>query len=142
VDGPVWREQRRFTLRHLRDFGFGKRSMEAFIHDEAHALIKLVDLRISDEDFDLLPFLSILAINVLWTIMAGKRHDFDDENFLKLTHSVMAMFRLGSQFNPVIFSPTLQNIPIVNSSFKIQTTTTLQIRRFVQVLLLFCFTHN
>lgn len=25
MDGPVWHEQRRFTLRYLRDYGFGRR---------------------------------------------------------------------------------------------------------------------
>jgi hypothetical protein len=33
-------EQRRFTLRHLRDFGFGKKSLEGIILDEAEVLIK------------------------------------------------------------------------------------------------------
>jgi hypothetical protein len=39
-DGPFWAEQRRFSLRHLRDFGFGKRSLEGIIMDEAEELIK------------------------------------------------------------------------------------------------------
>jgi methyl farnesoate epoxidase/farnesoate epoxidase len=33
-------EQRRFTLRHLRDLGFGKKSLEGIILDEAEVLIK------------------------------------------------------------------------------------------------------
>jgi methyl farnesoate epoxidase/farnesoate epoxidase len=40
ADGPFWVEQRRFTLRHLRDFGFGKRSMEEFIMEEIEDTIK------------------------------------------------------------------------------------------------------
>lgn len=31
-DGTFWREQRRFTLRHLRDFGFGRRFAELEVH--------------------------------------------------------------------------------------------------------------
>lgn len=38
-DGAVWREQRRFTLRHLRDYGFGRRFGEL----EAHADEELLD---------------------------------------------------------------------------------------------------
>jgi hypothetical protein len=33
-------EQRRFTLRHLRDLGFGKKSLEGIILEEAEVLIK------------------------------------------------------------------------------------------------------
>ena len=32
--GAVWQEQRRFALRALRDFGFGKSDMESFINEE------------------------------------------------------------------------------------------------------------
>jgi hypothetical protein len=41
-DGPFWVEQRRFTLRNLRDFGFGKQSMEGFIMEEVEDTIKQV----------------------------------------------------------------------------------------------------
>ena len=32
--GKYWREQRRFLLKNLKDFGFGKSSMESAIQDE------------------------------------------------------------------------------------------------------------
>lgn len=40
TDGPYWQELRRFTLRHLRDFGYGRTSMESLIMQEADDLIK------------------------------------------------------------------------------------------------------
>uniref|UniRef100_A0A336KN19 CSON013586 protein n=1 Tax=Culicoides sonorensis TaxID=179676 RepID=A0A336KN19_CULSO len=44
VDGPIWKEQRRFTLRHLRDFGFGRRfeTLENEIRDEISTFINLI----------------------------------------------------------------------------------------------------
>lgn len=34
TNGQIWREQRRFLLKNLRDFGFGKNSMEGIIQEE------------------------------------------------------------------------------------------------------------
>jgi hypothetical protein len=40
TDGPYWLELRRFTLRHLRDFGYGKTNMESLIMHEVDDLIQ------------------------------------------------------------------------------------------------------
>ncbi|VDN37904.1 unnamed protein product [Cylicostephanus goldi] len=37
IDGPKWREQRRFSLHVLRDFGVGRALMEGKIMDEVNA---------------------------------------------------------------------------------------------------------
>ncbi|XP_071574956.1 probable cytochrome P450 303a1 [Temnothorax nylanderi] len=40
VDDRLWVEQRRFVLRHLREFGFGRTSMVTIIEDEALKLVE------------------------------------------------------------------------------------------------------
>jgi hypothetical protein len=40
ADGPYWLQLRCFTLRHLRNFGYGKSSMESLIMREVDDLIK------------------------------------------------------------------------------------------------------
>jgi len=40
VDEQLWVEQRRFVLRHLREFGFGRTSMAAIIEDEGLKLVE------------------------------------------------------------------------------------------------------
>lgn len=40
VDERLWVEQRRFVLRHLREFGFGRTSMATIIEDEALKLVE------------------------------------------------------------------------------------------------------
>ncbi|XP_011310802.1 probable cytochrome P450 303a1 [Fopius arisanus] len=39
TDGILWTEQRRFVLRHLRDFGFGKNNMATLIEEETKYLV-------------------------------------------------------------------------------------------------------
>ncbi len=38
-DGVLWRDNRRFTLHHLRDLGFGKGAMEVIIDEEVKEFI-------------------------------------------------------------------------------------------------------
>ena len=40
--GPYWRELRRFLLRNLRDFGFGKSSMEDMFQEEVRKLCRVL----------------------------------------------------------------------------------------------------
>lgn len=44
TDGPLWHEQRRFALRYLRDYGFGRRfqALEINIQDELNSFIDMV----------------------------------------------------------------------------------------------------
>jgi len=46
TDGELWKEQRRFTVRHLRDFGMGRSSQEDFIMDEVNDLISSLEVQI------------------------------------------------------------------------------------------------
>lgn len=44
IDGMNWQEQRRFTLRHLRDFGFGRRfeDFEVEVRNEMSQLVEMI----------------------------------------------------------------------------------------------------
>lgn len=40
-DGARWSDHRRFAIRHLKEFGFGKIGLESVIQEEAEELVKL-----------------------------------------------------------------------------------------------------
>ncbi|XP_076622110.1 putative cytochrome P450 303a1 [Colletes latitarsis] len=49
VDGDLWTEQRRFVLKQLREFGFGRESMATIIEEEAQWLVEHFRKMIKDE---------------------------------------------------------------------------------------------
>ena len=74
--GQSWSEQRRFALRHLRDFGFGKSSMEGLISDEAKELIADLKAEIANKDqVTINERFNLTIVNALWIIITGKRLD-------------------------------------------------------------------
>ena len=88
TQGTHWNIQRRFSLKTLKDFGFGKQSMEAVIHTEVDELIKKFTKKqvnnlsqkmsfkyacFKGEDFFLQTDFNVPIINVLWQMIAGYR---------------------------------------------------------------------
>ena len=78
--GTVWQEQRRFALRALRDFGFGKKGVDGIIQEEAELLIRtLLEDSSASPDGGTIPIsaqkLNVPVVNVLWQIVASKRFD-------------------------------------------------------------------
>lgn len=83
----MWQDQRRFTLRHLRDLGFGKTSIESQMLDEVQELVnEIKELAKSDPNHvvEFKGMFSLSVINILWAIIGGKRFQRDDDEFRKL----------------------------------------------------------
>merc|ERR1711997_1135805 len=71
-EGKTWVEQRRFALRTLRDFGFGKQGMEELIEEEVE-LFKALILKNGEESFDFINKLNLPILNALWRLTVGER---------------------------------------------------------------------
>uniref|UniRef100_A0A8C6XKZ2 Uncharacterized protein n=1 Tax=Naja naja TaxID=35670 RepID=A0A8C6XKZ2_NAJNA len=74
--GQAWKEQRRFSLMLLRNFGLGKKSMEEKILQEATCLIEAFAEN-SGAPFDPQPFLETAVSNIMSSILFGKRFEND-----------------------------------------------------------------
>ncbi|KAG8228077.1 hypothetical protein J437_LFUL009049, partial [Ladona fulva] len=97
TDGEEWKEQRRFALRNLRDLGFGKRSMESMIREEALELVtRLTEMgkKAGTEGVDMERVFTIPVLNSLWSIMTGQSYSQEDEKLKKFTDLLMTVSRL------------------------------------------------
>nr|QSD59127.1 CYP370A15 [Diaphanosoma celebensis]QST15067.1 CYP370A5 protein [Diaphanosoma celebensis] len=108
TEGQFWQEQRRFTLRHLRDLGFGKTSIEDMMIDEVVELLdEITAVAAADPDrvVDYKGIFNISVINVLWAIVGGERYRRDDRNLKKLLQTLETIFRSGNALRSAVPMP-------------------------------------
>ncbi|XP_066489192.1 cytochrome P450 2D14-like [Tiliqua scincoides] len=78
-----WKEQRRFTLSILRDFGMGKTSLEHLVIEEVGHLCSAFSSE-EGHPFDPQRYINNAVSNVICSLTFGNRFDYKDEKFEKL----------------------------------------------------------
>lgn len=103
TDSELWKEQRRFSIRHLRDFGFGRRDMSIMIEEETANMVGYLKRLISSSETqkiecDMENIFNIHVLNTLWTMLAGIRYDSDDEELKHLQELLSQLFQRAHMF--------------------------------------------
>ena len=104
----MWREQRRFTFRHLKDFGFGRAAQEVMMRDEIVELMADIDRQARSHPrgiVDIKTIFNVSVINILLAMVGGKRFRRDDAKFLKLLATIDEIFRAGQSVRGIIEVP-------------------------------------
>ncbi|OXA46402.1 cytochrome P450 2C15 [Folsomia candida] len=108
TEGEHWEELRRFTLRQLRDFGFGKGTMEDSIMLEVHELIDGLQ-ECGEKPVDNVKRRFLLAnVNALWAIRTGIRHKQNDKELLNMSEK--AFGGILESGGVILFMPWIVNI--------------------------------
>ncbi|GBP04261.1 Probable cytochrome P450 303a1, partial [Eumeta japonica] len=98
TDGELWKEQRRFLLKHLKEFGFGRSGMGDIARIEAAHMIEDVRNMIRDDKnnigivIQMHNFFNTYVLNTLWTMMAGLRYDAKDSEMKLLQDLLFDLF--------------------------------------------------
>ncbi|XP_033105280.1 cytochrome P450 2J5-like isoform X2 [Anneissia japonica] len=103
--GDKWQTQRQFAVRTLRDFGFGKRSMEHQIAEEVKTMISTLKKK-ADESVDMKVLLSTSVSNVMCKLIFNQRFDHKDKEFLMILDLINKAFL--SQGRAYDFIPILR----------------------------------
>ncbi|XP_043574703.1 cytochrome P450 2J6-like isoform X1 [Chiloscyllium plagiosum] len=95
--GRWWKEQRKFSLLTLRNFGLRKKSLETRIVEEAGFLNKEFE-NAKGRPFDPHFYLSCATSNIICSIVFGERFGYQDKTYLEFLNVFDEIFELEGGF--------------------------------------------
>ncbi|TRY72131.1 hypothetical protein TCAL_13034 [Tigriopus californicus] len=130
-NGDEWLEVKRFALRHLRDFGFGRIGMEGLILEEVQRCINFLKEDLGKE-VCLNMKLNIPILNALWHIISGEKLDYDDKYLLDIVHKVDVMMTTIDVSSVINLFPWLKYIFPQATGYSKTMTAYLGIRKLIE----------
>ncbi|XP_021956777.1 cytochrome P450 2J3 [Folsomia candida] len=107
----TWVEQRRFALKTLRDFGFGKKSMESMVQQEATELIETFR-KMAGKPIQTQNKFNAAVLNALWTLITGNRYSHDDPMLHDLIKRLTSTVSSSRAAGAILFFPFLYKLRV------------------------------
>ncbi|XP_066260032.1 probable cytochrome P450 303a1 [Euwallacea similis] len=122
TDREFWQEQKKFVLRHLKEFGYGTGNMSELIQGETLHLLKYIDKSIGEKDstiFNMESMFSVSVLNSLWLMLAGVRYSPEQSEMKKLQKIMSDLFKIIHMIGaPFSYFPILKYVAPELSGYK------------------------
>jgi len=116
-DGEAWKEQRRFAMKTLKEFGAGKTALQYMIADEVNKLVE--DLKNEVGKPVVMKNRTNMAVaNTLWEILNGSKADLKDPQMMRVFNSTSKFIEENSVVAPILILPWLRHLPIFKNMFE------------------------
>lgn len=107
TDEHFWQEQRRFIVRHLKEFGFARKGMSEIIENEAEHVYNdfhaMVEAGNGSAFVQMQGIFSVYILNTLWLMMAGIRYTRENKD-LKYLQSLLHQLFANIDMMGALFS--------------------------------------
>jgi len=110
TNGGEWQEVRRFTMKTLRDFGYGKATMEDLIREEVVKALDFLREEAGPHPVKLFRKVNVFIVNAMWHMITGESFAYDDPKLADLIAKVNRMMTSINQMGPLDLFPWLKYV--------------------------------
>lgn len=109
LNGPLWKEQRRFSLKLFKNLGIATSAMEKHIHEELSYLLRELG---SVKGGRIVPVtvLTPSTSNIISALVFGRRFEYDDAERIYLDKLIEVIPALAAQVSAINFFPWLRKL--------------------------------